>query len=524
MSSRLHLSSVVDIDFLILSMLPPILAPLLRTVCSSWASAIPHYGLLSGRDEYDYDPEDLALYLAEQGFFDSLKWLSCCAAPFGDIVPLLSKLVIAGGPEHLEWVLDVSNKFDRITKEEAVEVCSVIGRSGRLDLLGWCLSRDDFGRSSMVGVSERSCAATVNWALQHSVQCWLEAYTVAAGCNDIDLLDSLYAHKAHFFARGFPRGCHISRPEHAAAKNGNIDVLQWLRSAPGYTTNYCSATAAAARAGRMDVLCWLAQNDLLFTLTTLPCEEAARCGSEEIVRWLHFDKGCPWDEFVTLAAVEGGHLALFQWLCSQECPYNLGAAMRRAVKHGHINFMEWAAANGTPCDPCAFTSAAQDGQLEALRWYRARGGCWDECICQGVASVGQSAALGWLVSGEGGARGLLTKRCLKTASRGGYLGTIRILVAAGCPMSAKAIAFASRNGCLSIIRFLYDKGCPMSDLAFSWISRSTRINKTLAILEWLWSHGCPWTARACDSLVKHTKPEICAWAIQKGYPPTTVAP
>lgn len=515
---RLGLSGIADVDMLILCLLPDALAPLLRTVCSSWASSIPRHGLSPDRDDYDYIPEDLPLYLAEQGLFSSLKWLSRCAAPFGDTIPFLSKLVMHGKPKYLEWALDASGRFHRITEEDAISVCNLMARWGKLDLLDWALSRDDFGKCAMVGISEFGHATSIVWALIHGVPCSWRAYTTAAEYDDIDLL---YLLSAYAIPLSPPDGVTINdreRPEYAAAKSGSIAVLEWLRSLPCYFIRPHPPTIAAAAAGHMEVLRWLAKNKLLHTRDPLPCILAARYDNREILRWMHFDKGCPWHEAIASEAARSGHSSLFFWLYSQGCPYKLQDVMSCATNSAHTDIIEWCVSKGARWDPLSLNRAAESGHLETLRWCRARGALWDENICKSAVCGNQIAVLRWLVSEEGGARNLLDPGCVASASRRGQIKVVKILVRAGCPMNSEAIQVASQNGDLNIVRLLSEEGCPMPRFGISLVPILIGTAKTFMILDWLYSHGCDWTPRAYDDLLECTNPDVSTWARRKGHP------
>lgn len=487
MAGRLHLSGVVDVDFLILRMLPHPLAPLVRTVCSSWASAIPRYGLSADRDDDDYVADDLALYLAGQGCLHSLMWICQCDAPFGLVVSFLSRLIMHGKPEYLEWALDVSGRFQRITEEDAVFVCNLIAHQGKLDLLDWALSRKDFGRPAMVEISQHGCAAAISWALKRGVSCSSGAYASVVMSNDVNLLDSLWNHEVLLPARNPYCVFDATLPESVAAETGNIAALRWLNSKTTYHIDRRSATEFAASAGHMEVLHWLADNNLLYTEDVGPCVGAARSNHQEILRWLHYDRRCPWDSTVADAAAENGHLLLLCWLCSQNCPYDVHRVMNRGIWGGCIHIMEWAMTNGGLWDQHALLQAALYGRLEALRWCRAHGARWDEHICSIVCRAGQNVVLRWLLSEEGGARELLDETCIWVASLNGHLRTVKILVGAGCPMGADAIRFALANRHFKVVDFLHGKGCPLPDTKSTIDHTPTSASGLTTVSDWPYS-------------------------------------
>ena len=67
---------------------------------------------------------------------------------------------------------------------------------------------------------------------------------------------------------------------------------------------------------------------------------AARHGQLELLQWLRAEKACPIDETTTRSAAAGGHLALVKWLRGEGCPWNEDTA-RSAAEAGHFELLRY---------------------------------------------------------------------------------------------------------------------------------------------------------------------------------------
>lgn len=99
------------------------------------------------------------------------------------------------------------------------------------------------------------------------------------------------------------------------------------------------------------------------------CHFAARHGYLNLIKWARAN-GCPWDENTCYRAAEGGHLEM----------------------------LIWARANGCPWDERTCSSAANGGHLEVLQWARANGCFWNEFTCSFAALGGHLKVLQWAIS------------------------------------------------------------------------------------------------------------------------------
>jgi hypothetical protein len=121
------------------------------------------------------------------------------------------------------------------------------------------------------------------------------------------------------------------------------------------------------------------------------CEAAARSGQLEVLQWLRANS-CPWDGFTCALAVEDGHLEVRQWLLANGCPWD-ERTCSWAAAGGHLKVLQWLRANGCLCDEETCMSAARGGHLEVLQCARENGCPWKKWTCEGAAERGHLEVL-----------------------------------------------------------------------------------------------------------------------------------
>lgn len=492
MKPDLHISGIVDVDLVILRSLPPVLAPLLRNVCSAWASAVPREGFAPKDEDFCYRPEELCSYLARQCFFKSLRWASCCGAPWAHAAPILSHIISRGSMGCLKWALDQHKALACIDKHDISDLCNTVAREGRPHVLDWFLKRKELSRQMIQSISACGSASTIRWALAHRVVCSSKAYAPAAEANDVNLLEALFKQGARLTARYRDKHWGGRRPDCAAASKGSLEALQWLHTKSARSIRPTETTSSAIAGGHVHVLMWLNENGLLDKMS--PCVSAAYHGRKDIISWLHHGNACPWDDRVTKAAVDGGHFELFLWLFSQGCDYDLREIMESAIAGGHIGTAEWALHRGASWSDEGIEDAIRKGDLETLRWCRANGAPWDGDPCVVASDAGQVDVLRWLISDEGGAGHHLRPSCVARAMYRGHLGMLKVLLKANCELEVKEIAHALRAGDLDTVSFLHTKGYLTSDTVFKPSLFVYITSKQLVVRKWLLARGLTRTA------------------------------
>ena len=100
--------------------------------------------------------------------------------------------------------------------------------------------------------------------------------------------------------------------------------------------------AAAARNGRLDILEWLRLQEA--PMGTLTCSAAASAGKLEALQWA-IAHGLCWNDQTCAQAAYGGHLGLLQWARSRDAPWS-SLTCRNAAYAGHLDVLRWARENG----------------------------------------------------------------------------------------------------------------------------------------------------------------------------------
>ena len=76
------------------------------------------------------------------------------------------------------------------------------------------------------------------------------------------------------------------------------------------------------------------------------CSQLARHGLLEAVKWARAN-GWPWDYETCANAARNGHLATLQWARANGCPWDMMTTASAAL-NGHLATLQWAQANGCP--------------------------------------------------------------------------------------------------------------------------------------------------------------------------------
>lgn len=125
-----------------------------------------------------------------------------------------------------------------------------------------------------------------------------------------------------------------------AARLGYLDALRWayFNEAP---FNAHDVRINAAANGQLELLNWVRTKA---PWTTDVCQSAARAGRLDVLRWAR-EKGAPWDESVCEAAAAGGHLYVLMWARANGAQWNKSVC-NAAAKNGHQAVLEWSRLNG----------------------------------------------------------------------------------------------------------------------------------------------------------------------------------
>ena len=77
------------------------------------------------------------------------------------------------------------------------------------------------------------------------------------------------------------------------------------------------------------------------------CSAAATNGHLEVLQWLRVNECCPWNEYTCSNAAHNGHLEMLQWARANGCRWS-SMTCANAAHNGHLEVLQWARANGCP--------------------------------------------------------------------------------------------------------------------------------------------------------------------------------
>jgi hypothetical protein len=159
-----------------------------------------------------------------------------------------------------------------------------------------------------------------------------------------------------------------------AVKHGKLEVLQWIaqvepKEATAQLTSAVPLCQLAAHNGDLDVLQWLRTHGYPWDSTT--CYIAARGGHLEVLQWARRN-ACAWDTLTCAEAAAGGHLEVLQWARSNGCEWN-AAICSLAARFGHLEILKWARLNGCEWDSHTISNAVNQGHDEIVQWARENG-------------------------------------------------------------------------------------------------------------------------------------------------------
>ena len=220
-------------------------------------------------------------------------------------------------------------------------------------------------------------------------------------------------------------------PKNAASRRFARPVLPAAHD-PGQADRDNSAMALLIEHGHIEAL-QLAR-DRGCSWNAHACMLAAKHGHLAIMQWVHTqDPSCSWTSDTCSAAAMGGHLESLQWLRAQvpPCPWD-SSTLFHAALNGRLEVLQWAHTNGCPWHQSACAVAAREGHLEALQWLHAQDSHpWDPRVCEMAAKNGHLGVLQW-------ARALVppypwSPSCLILAAVNGHAAVVQWLRENGCP-------------------------------------------------------------------------------------------
>ena len=307
-------------------------------------------------------PLNICDIAAQYGHLNILRWFYCKYK-----MPLVYDAISAHADPcyHPE---SFSDEEDDLI--ESFNVCNTCAENGYLDILIWVLDISYYGASDEefqdLYNKDSICYAACK-GNQLKIVIWIHEYDsclihnnlciYAASFGNIEILEWAISHE-------YPLSSHVAAN---LAGNGQFEALKWVFSLGcplnewdsekyTYTINgstfTCSMTARmdgwtcsrAARDGHLDILQWLREQGCPFAKDI--CKYAAMSDNLDILKWLQ-SLGCSWDEEVCATAAEYGHLKTLIWLREQGCQWNKKTT-RVAASNGMFHTFKWAVEHDCP--------------------------------------------------------------------------------------------------------------------------------------------------------------------------------
>jgi hypothetical protein len=359
----------------------------------------------------------------------------------------------------------------------------------------------------------------------------------------------------------FPPSKPINLPKcfACAIQHGYINITDWLCSLPWIDDNnhYFSHTKKvsygviendyytthASAYGQLSMLKHLTKLGYHWGSTTY--SKASKNGHLDILTWI-FDGGEEIDLLngvpniillgtaVAEAAASGGQNHILNWL--KERGRNIGykgsRVFRKAVKHGHLNTMQWLIDNESPTSSWkkrrVFKQAAKTGNIKTMRWLKAHDVPWSEGVTSKALISDKLPAFFWLVNNGCpysiyGTFFMATTRYDKIPELLQWLTQEKKFA---WPINTFQLAIRSGQDDV-MLQWLFDNNCPIFQEDPTQFCRFAAEAGCLPSLKWLRQHGYEWNEdiviiSICNAQNRHGIDdefyELAKWAIQNGCP------
>ncbi|KAF0692679.1 Aste57867_16264 [Aphanomyces stellatus] len=291
--------------------------------------------------------------------------------------------------------------------------------------------------------------------------------------------------------------------------NGHLDAVKYIHSHDGVFP--ATAIDAAATNGHLDIVQWLRTNTDA-TCSYIALLGAARNGHMAIVHFLieHFrdkfgrpDLGNPFKkvEFAIHVASENGHLEIVKYLVAHHIDDGVGGTIDQAAAYGHLHIIQWLVENGVDeCKPRAADLAACNGHLHVVEWLHARGvGIDNAWWLATAASNGHFEMIKWLCQHASavvyphGDKNRISGETVYDTVRSGHFEIVRWLVDRHPTINfpRDVMAAAATIGRLDMLQWLHTR--PFLNSCTNTAFGEAAANGHLDVLKWLHAN----TAESC---------------------------
>lgn len=298
-----------------------------------------------------------------------------------DLILVISSLLDPPSRTTL-YFISTSYRFlsDGISKKK--ELCCSAAEYGHLSILSW-------GRDVLAPWNKEVCYAAarydrlecLKWLTKNGcdVDCAIVIHAIRGG--SIPVVEWIKYKHCHYMER-FSSGSGLCTE---AAKNGHLEMIEWLISECGQS---CDARIpdAAARYGYLEILKWCRKNQVPIDRNWI-VECAAEGGHVHVLEYLLKDDHCNHSILIFDCAAMKGHLNIMEWYMNFLKERELGVIKHMrvcsaAASNGHLEVLQWCHNNGFPWCSRTALFAARNRHLNTLS-YAVENGCpWyaEECL------------------------------------------------------------------------------------------------------------------------------------------------
>lgn len=230
----------------------------------------------------------------------------------------------------------------------------------------------DFHRPKSVHIAEAAARkgyyGLLRKIIERGCECGPSVLYIAINNNDCEILDYLKGKNTE----ELPPDTYT-----AAAINGNIKILQWLKydckcrqwSGDGEIPKDCDACFFAVENRHKDCLEWLNSNG--FPLTTRLFEAAIENNDLDILSFL-ISHNCPRDKDALSVAIRHGNMEIMELLRKNNFEWGT-KAWRVACEKNNLETLVWLKANACPMQDIHFAEIIYRGNFEILVWLKENG-------------------------------------------------------------------------------------------------------------------------------------------------------
>ncbi len=208
---------------------------------------------------------------------------------------------------------------------------------------------------------------------------------------------------------------------------------------------------SAAKNGQIDVLEWAFKNN--YTYSVLISNIAIEYNKLELLKWLH-KNGFEIDRSLCFSACPYGHLDILIWGRENGFVWNK-QTYDFSVSYGHLNILIYARKNGFEWIPETCVNMAMAGHLDCLRYLHENGCEWNSDTCTGATFMGNLNCLQY--AHENGCN--WNSETCSNAAQGGYLDCLQYSHENGCEWDYRTCLYAANNGQLDCLKYAHENGC-----------------------------------------------------------------